>query len=90
MEKIAIILSLMFLSACSNGYYKANFPVVPPELSDCQFFILTNDKGGNITVVRCPNSTTTTLANKRTTVVVDGVEYEKVKDTIKSQDLIPQ
>ena len=51
-------------------------------LEDCKDFRLNhNDGTGSITVIRCPNSSTTTeyLEGKytETTVVIDGVEYVK-------------
>jgi hypothetical protein len=56
--------------------------VLPPELADCKFFQLSgNSVTDKITVVRCPNSTTTTTyqvgKTKKSVVVIDGVEYVK-------------
>jgi hypothetical protein len=78
MKKFAIILAVLVLSGCKNSYSDANFPVRPPELEDCKFFHLSNSDASHITVVRCPNSTTSTTSggkHKRTAVVIDGVEY---------------
>jgi hypothetical protein len=76
MKKIVIIFALLALSGCTNKYSEANFPVRPPELSDCKFFKMSNSSGEKITVVRCPNSTTSTTERvgkqDQTTVVTDG------------------
>jgi hypothetical protein len=80
MKKIALIAVLLVLTACDNGYKVANYPVRPPELADCGIYVLNNIDGGSITVARCPNSATSTTYKSgkttRTTIVVDGVEYE--------------
>lgn len=95
MKKIILILMILALGGCTNSYSEANYPVRPPELSDCKFFDMTNDKGGIITVVRCPNSTTSTTTggkHKKTTIVIDGVEYETKEtqvDNKNPEDLIP-
>jgi len=51
-------------------------------LEDCKDFRLNHNGGvGSITVIRCPNSSTTTeylvVKHTETTVVIDGVEYVK-------------
>jgi hypothetical protein len=50
-----------------------------PALKDCQAVAL--DNGFNsLTVVRCPNSTTTTKTSgkfPKTSVVIDGIVYEQ-------------
>ena len=55
------------------------FTVRPKELADCSFHYLTNTNGQRLTVVRCPNSTTSTTVpsgkSTQTVVTVDGVEY---------------
>lgn len=65
------ILSFSIVGCSSNisqsDYYRDK---LPPELSDCKVY--TND---SITIVRCPNSTTTTKVSKNTTIVIDGMEY---------------
>jgi hypothetical protein len=76
MKKFIILTSLLFITACNDGYSTADFPVLPPELQDCSFYYLNNKKGSTITVVRCPNSTTTTTykagKSTKTTVVIAG------------------
>jgi hypothetical protein len=79
------LLATVMFCGCSNGYQEKNYPTKPPELSDCKVYYLHNDSGDNITVMRCPNSTTssnyTTKAGKtivhHTEIVVDGVQYAK-------------
>lgn len=85
MKKLLIIVVLLVIagccSGCSPGYQDvaAKYPLKPKELMDCQFFKLVNDNGSPITVVRCPNSTTSVTEQQgkttTTTVVIDGVEY---------------
>lgn len=82
MKKIIIFLFLISLFGCgNNSYNEVVFPVIPTELKDCKTFNLQNVNGFGITVMRCPNSTTSTNYNegkiKKTVVVVDGEEYIK-------------
>lgn len=66
---------IALLSGCENSYEEANFPARPPELQDCKIYYLENEGGNTITVVRCPNSDTSTTYRQgktvRTTVVID-------------------
>lgn len=76
-----LVAGTLLLIGCSPRATTINFPVIPPELADCKFFSLyEGELGANITVARCPNSTTSTTYNSgkksKTTVVIDGVEYE--------------
>ena len=88
MKKILLIATAtvaLLLSACSStprteldGDYK-----MEGVLEGCQVAKATDDDYDTITVVRCPNSTTTTKSGgkvKRTVVVIDGVKYEQVKE----------
>lgn len=79
MKKLTIIAIALLLSACSDAAYEVKFPAAPPEFADCKFARLENSKGANVTVARCPNSTTSTTYKSgkttKTTIVVDGVEY---------------
>lgn len=83
MKKIILIFSIIGIVGCSDGYHERNFPVRPDELKDCKIYQLESSGGGSITVVRCPQSaTSTTYKSGKTTVntvVIDGVEYEKAK-----------
>jgi hypothetical protein len=68
-------LGLALLAAgCEPSVSPANYPL-PPELADCKPFDLSNGID-SITVVRCPNSTTSTTFRQgkhdETSVVVDG------------------
>lgn len=51
---------MAMLAACSPSYEQKHYPVLPEELKDCRFFQITSGSGAYITVVRCPNSSTTT------------------------------
>lgn len=77
---IAAGLIVMTLAACTPTAtdVSAAYAVKPTELKDCQFFELRNSEGSHITVVRCPNSTTSTTLHTKTpitTIVIDGKEY---------------
>jgi hypothetical protein len=52
---------------------------MPAELAGCRVFYVTNSVGDRMTVVRCPNSATSTEVRKgkttQRTITVDGVEY---------------
>lgn len=54
---------------------------LPTEMADCVIYRMSGGMSVNeLTVVRCPNSTTSTTHQegkvRRTTIVVDGVQYE--------------
>lgn len=77
-----VVAGMILLAGCSPRANSVNFPLLPPELSDCKFFnIYAGELGTNLTVARCHNSTTTTVQNngktRKTTIVIDGVEYER-------------
>ena len=79
-KKILAIWLVVMCSACSDSYTERHFPIKPKELEDCKIYLLTNSGGSHITVVRCPNSTTSTSHDKnQTTVVIDGEIYVKEK-----------
>lgn len=75
MKKTLVILSVVLLSACTPSAEDVSRSYAPPpELKDCTFHVLRSDSGGRLTVVRCPNSSTTTTTggkNSRTVSVVD-------------------
>lgn len=83
MKKLAAIFAALVLTACTPHTEEAAGKFsVPDDLKDCSIRDMWNTSGNYITVVRCPNSTTTTRTsgkNPRTTVVIDGAEYEKVE-----------
>jgi len=70
-----------FLTACEPYAEQLSVPVLPDELKDCKFYMVSANGRGYMTVVRCPNSTTSTTYNtgksQYTTVVIDGQEYVK-------------
>ena len=77
LKRSALGLSFLIalLSGCENSYREADFPARPPELQDCKIYYLENETGNEITVVRCPNSDTSTTYKQGkvtdTTVVID-------------------
>jgi hypothetical protein len=85
MKKLLIIVVLLVIAGCCSGCSPSvesldeSFTVRPKELKDCTIFRLGDGYMGHITVVRCPNSTTSTTERvgktTQTTVVIDGVEY---------------
>ena len=59
MYKINAILLLSFiLSGCSGSSTELEFPILPTELQDCKFYTISDGKGTNVVVGRCPNSVT--------------------------------
>lgn len=90
MFKFIILFLCIFTISCmqqpktrdaSNEY------VIPLELQDCLFIKMTDTYGSNVTVIRCPYSSTTTTVNDKTpqrSVVIDGVEYVN-KDILKEE-----
>lgn len=79
---IGILFAAGIISGCTNSAKEVLFPVLPQELKDCKVFFLTNEGGGALTVMRCPNATTSTSYTSGkstvTSIVVDGVEYQPV------------
>lgn len=79
MVKIATILSIILLAGCTPSAEQKIWPVLPEELKDCKFYKLKDDAANTITVVRCPQSSTTVQykvgKSTQTTVTIDGVEY---------------
>lgn len=80
--KTGVIVAALFVAGCSPTAQQVEYPVLPPELADCKFyFISSGDVRSQIRVVRCPNSTTSSTykigKSTETTIVIDGVEYER-------------
>jgi hypothetical protein len=77
MNKLAIILAAaIVLAGCDPTYREpANFSVVPPELSDCKVYWISNGYEG-LYVVRCPNSQTSATWRsgkiRRTSVTIES------------------
>lgn len=91
MKKLLLLPLLLALTACeTNNRNITNNYALPQELSDCSITYLKSATEYDLTVIRCPNSDTTTM-NKQscgksciktlTTTVIDGVEYVK-KDEV--------
>jgi hypothetical protein len=73
MKFLAVILLAMSAVACTPNYQDdtGKYSVLPAELKDCKFYYVGGSDGSRITVVRCPNSETTTqmgTKSKHTTV----------------------
>lgn len=84
-RKIFFFFIVLFLSACSNSASEVHYQAMPDGLKDCVVYYISDERAQNITVMRCPNSTTSTnytvqsgkTTTHKTTIVVDGVEYIK-------------
>lgn len=84
MKKILILVAAIALFGCdpSAKSIDKNYSVRPKHLQDCTFDYLMNDQGGGITVVRCPNSTTTAKMSDKggtTVTTIDpspSIEYQ--------------
>jgi len=79
MKVLLTMLMMCFLVGCENSYEKIDFPVKPKELNDCSFYNLENKSGNSVSVVRCPNSSTTSTyqdseGNSYVTYVTDGAD----------------
>lgn len=100
MNKLLLLAAAVLLTACEPGYkdQTARFPILPPELKDCKVYRIEADGPGHIKVVRCPNSTVTTVAssgknNAMTTIVdvdVPPVPKPAPKTTSPTPRLTPQ
>lgn len=73
-----IAFSVAGLAACTPSFTDKTdkFTVLPEELKDCKIYeIVGTEGGGRMTVMRCPNSSTTTKVpsgkTSRTAVVID-------------------
>ena len=81
MKKLIVILSVVVLAGCTDRARIVNFSAMPPELLDCKVYAISNSNGEHITVMRCPNSTTSTTypsgKTTKSTIVIDGETYEK-------------
>jgi hypothetical protein len=71
-----ILVFAVMLSGCAPSAEErtANFTVIPDGLKDCKIYRI-SDGGENITVVRCPNSSTTSSyrigKTKKTVTTID-------------------
>jgi hypothetical protein len=80
--KYILLLLVLVLAGCGPAEYKEqHFSQMPPELKDCKTYYITEGNGGGITVMRCPEATTSVNKQegkvKKTYVVIDGKAYEK-------------
>ena len=92
MKKIVLLFTLaLLITGCNNDYTPKDQTKkydLPQELIDCTVHDIDGQTVNEITVVRCPNSDTTTqwsescgknCTRTRTTVILDGVEYKKTE-----------
>lgn len=85
MVLLCIVLTILVTVGCKSypPHYEEDkdYTVLPEELKDCKIFNISNG-WGILTVVRCPNSSTSTIYSEGKTikkvVVIDGVEYAPV------------
>ena len=81
--KWIVILLIMFFwcTGCSPEAKQKTYSAMPPELADCKVYFISEGFADHMTVIRCPNSTTSVTKQegktKRTYVVIDGKAYEK-------------
>jgi hypothetical protein len=62
MKQLIIIALAFSVLGCEADYKDStNKFSMPPELSDCKIYDLSKSNGSQITVVRCPFSSTTTV-----------------------------
>lgn len=76
-----VILAVLFLSSCSKQTAEVSSDfTLPKDLENCKLYIMTNGLTA-IYVVKCPGVTSTMTTGKypKTTITVDGVEYERTK-----------
>ena len=72
MNKLILLCVLLAITGCTPRASQLDFSVLPDELKGCKFFYLRDGSGTNITVARCPNSTTS---------VVSGVKHKHTSIT---------
>jgi hypothetical protein len=75
MNKLILLCVLLTMVGCTPKASQLDFPVLPDGLKDCKFFYLQDGSGTNITVARCPNSTTSVVSggkHKRTSITAEG------------------
>ena len=83
---VLVAASVFALSGCTNDARQVNYSVLPDWLKDCKFYRIQSSTEKDVTVVRCPNSSTSTTVTEqswkytvdKTTIVIDGSTYEKV------------
>lgn len=92
---IVVMIVTLFLG-CAKRESRAvtDAYILPEELRDCLVFQLESDlpSARDVTVLRCPNSSTATTTTERTgkstrtirTVVVDGVTYVEEGQDVKN------
>lgn len=61
MNNVVIVILVLMITACSKETKNISERYQPPEeLSDCKVYRMRSEGGNAITLVRCPNSSTTT------------------------------
>lgn len=66
MNKLFVLFLILTLSACSKETTNISEKYqLPNELSDCKIYRMIAEGGSSLTLVRCPNSSTTTDYTER-------------------------
>lgn len=71
---ILIVLSILLLMSCEPSTSEDRGFILPEGLNHCKSYFMSDGKGRVITVIHCPNSTTTTQSggkHKTSTTVID-------------------
>lgn len=93
---LALVCAAALLAGCNENdppkkgisYEVTNRYDMPAGLSGCTVYLVEgNSFATNLSVMRCPNSTTSTTyasgKTHKTVIVVDGIEYEATKKETK-------
>lgn len=59
MYKLIGVMVVLALAGCENRATEVHY-VLPNELKDCKIYYLESTRNHDLTVMRCPNSTTST------------------------------
>lgn len=78
---MCVVLLVLAVTGCEREVHESTYYPLPKELEHCkQYESKASGPGGRMTIIHCPNATTTTQIAAKTpkkVVVIDGVEYEK-------------
>lgn len=93
MKYFYALMCLVLLVSCSETREYTQRMNMPAELSDCRMYdVASHDGNISITVMRCPNSTTTTQYKDgkytEETILIDGVEYVNIDAEVKPDTLL--
>lgn len=84
MKTLLMVVLCVVLTACESETKDVTRSYkITQELVDCKLYRLSDDGGGGITVMRCPNSTTSTTSSadksRSAIIVIDSDTYKKVE-----------